>query len=320
LALIAGTAVLLSVAVIGQVVRGTDFLSGRLQGLAQMEEVKGIVYHLSQGEFRNLQSDYSALLWLVPFTVAALCWRLRRRAGDADIFFCVMCVAGLLLMLQQYRLENYGSFTLYLPACCLVEDALRRWPARRWLTAGAAAAIACAAYIPAYGELLQTPPPGSSYDYQMTMGIYPPMAKACARQPGAVLADYGDGHFITYHTQCSVLADNFIISAYDERKILEAESLLHSSLAEVMSRAPYVRYLYLRRQDNVFQSTCGLNCSENRGLRAELLGTTEFPPAVTLLAEIRIQGPGGTSEPLARLFAVNGQDPVALAPSSDSRH
>jgi hypothetical protein len=237
---------------------------------------------------------------------------LRRVNDDASVFFVVVSVFGAVLMTQQYRLENYGSFTLYLPACWLAETCRRRWPRYAARIGWATAAGAVLAAVPAYASMTAPVPLGSSLDYQMTRGIYPGLAAACARQPGVVLADNADGHFITYHTGCSVIADDFIITAQHQQKLLFADRLMHSTLAEVMAQAPYVRYIYVRRNDNVFQSSCGRDCPENRGLRAALLfGGPPFPGQLKLVAEVDIRSPGGVV-PLARAFAL-GEVPAAAA-------
>jgi len=303
LAIAAAVLVLLAI-IAQQVIRGGDFLSGRLADLDQIAEVEGIFGYLRDGDFQFLTSTYSGLLWLMPLAVAGLCWRLRAHARAADLFLAVMSVFGLILLLQQYRLENYGSFALYFPLCRLAEDAREHWPRQRWRIVGATAALAAAAYVPAYGALREQVPLGGSLEYEMTRSIYPPLAAACAAHPGVVLADNADGHFITYHTRCAVIADDFIMTAQHERKLLLAQQLMQGSVADVLAQAPYVRYIYVRRNDNVFSSACGLQCPENRGLRAQLLSDQAPPADLRLVYEIRLRTGGSTSLPLARAFEI----------------
>lgn len=302
--LIAATALLLSMVIVGQILRAGDFLEGHLVSLKDIAEVKGVAGYLSDGNFRFLSDSYSYLLWLMPFGIAGLFWHLRIRSEDTDLFFLVMSVLGVALLFQQYRLEDFGSFTLYFPLCRLLEFARQSWPrqASRLMLAGAV--TAAAAYVPAYGALRERVPVGSSIDYQATRAVYPPLAAACAQVPGVVLADESDGHYITYHTSCSVIADVFILTRQHEEKILMVQKLMQSSLAEVLKEAPYVRYIYVRRDDNIYASSCGSNCQENRGLRQELLFNDPATlPKLRLLSEIRTQH-GAATEPLARVFQV----------------
>jgi hypothetical protein len=187
-----------------------------------------------------------------------------------------------------------------------VETARAHWPEQRQRIAAGWAVLAAAAYVPAYATLVDPMPLGNSLDYEMTRGIYPGLAAACSANPGVVLADNADGHFITYHTRCSVIADDFIMTAQHERKIEFAQQLLESASAEeVLAQAPYVRYIYVRRNDNVFSSACGLRCPENRGLRALLLSdAASSPPHLRQLAEIRLSSQDGRSIVLGRAFEV----------------
>ncbi len=304
-ALIAAVAAALLLVIWKQVLVGGEYLSGHLVDLDQMAEVKGIFGYLHDGEAASLNPLYGGLIWLVPLGLAGLCWRLKYQHDDANLFFCVIAVFGAVLMTRQFRLENYGSFTLYLPLCVLAEAARRRWPRFAISIACGTAATAVAAAVPAYPAMTEKLPLGSSLDYEMTRAIYPPLAQACASHPGVVLADNADGHFITYHTACAVIADDFIITAQHEDKLLFAQRLMQSSLAEVMAQAPYVRYIYVRRNDNVFQSGCGADCPENRGLRAALLfGVPPYPPPLRLVGEVDLPAANGGTVPLARAFEI----------------
>jgi len=311
LGLIAATALLLSMVIVGQILRAGDFLAGHLVSLKDISEVKGVADYLREGDFRFLCESYSCLLWLMPLGIAGLFWHLRIHSEDADLFFLVMSILGAVLLFQQYRLEDFGSFALYFPLCRILEFARQRWPRQASRLTLACAATAAAAYVPAYGALREHMPVGGSMDYQATMAVYPPLARACALAPGVVLADESDGHYITYHTSCSVIADVFILTRQHEEKILMEQKLMQSSLADVLREAPYVRYIYVRRDDNIYASNCGSNCPENRGLRQELLFNDPASlPRLRLLSEIRIRH-GAITEPLARVFQVVPDAPAS---------
>ena len=82
--------------------------------------------------------------------------------------------------------------------------------------------------------------------------------------------------------------------------------LLRGPLESVLERAPYVRYIFVKRADNVFDGSprCSVDCPENAGLRRELLASEPATQRrLTLLADIRFQR-GNQVEPFARLFEV----------------
>jgi hypothetical protein len=155
-------------------------------------------------------------------------------------------------------------------------------------------------------QLWQPTPLASDFQYHLTRGVYPALKAACAARPGVVLADYVDGHYIRFHSECSVISDMFILTRQHEEKIRESEALLAGSFAELLERAPYVRYIYVRRADNVLDDArgCGVACPENRGLRMELLARdAPHPGRLRLLIDLRLQA-GTGSQPLARIFEI----------------
>ena len=56
------------------------------------------------------------------------------------------------------------------------------------------------------------------------------MAEACRRAPGAVLAAPSVGHYVRFHTDCGVIANNFLTTSQHLRKIALARQLLAGDL------------------------------------------------------------------------------------------
>jgi hypothetical protein len=288
----------LTLTIVPQIVRGGGFLNGSLAGLGAMGEVEGIFGHLHRGDWGFVNSMYSGLIWLMPAALAALCWQLRAGAADKHLFFAVMALFGTSLMMLQFRLEYFGSFALYLPLCLVLESGRRYWPQRAALLTAAGAATVAVAYLPTWTALTEKIPPGAYAPYAMYRDIFPAMTQACARAPGVMLADPNDGHFITFHTRCGVIADPFIITAQHEQKYIEAVTLMNAPLEQVIARAPYVHYIYVRRDP--FHPRCGSGCPDNAGLRQALLfDAPPYPPELRLLDEITFRG-----QAQARLFEI----------------
>jgi hypothetical protein len=300
---LAAVALLLAVPMLAQMAQGSAWLFGRIEYLSTIPEIGSVPRTILNGHVANVVLKYSLLLLLLPLTVGWLCWRLRREAGDANLFFVAMTLWGTFLMLQQFRLHYFGSFALTLPLCLLIDD-LRRTP-RGTLAAPIATAAAGLAMLPMLPLVSRVLPPAHDFQYALTRHIYPKLHAACARHPGVVLADHADGHYIRYHSDCSVIANMFIITPQHVRKVRETEELLAlNSVEELLARAPHVRYLLVRRGDNVLDESapCGVECPENRGLRFELLSKgPPFPAGLELLDEIGLRK-GTQLQPLARLF------------------
>lgn len=297
----------LALPLLAQIAAGGDFLLGHIVKYDQIVEVQSVYRRIAAGEFGELTRDYSALLWCLPLGLLGVLRRLGRDAAADDIFFATMTLFGVGLLMLQFRLHYFGSFALSLPLCLLVQDLSAQRPTgRRWLVPLAAGGMGLAC-LPSLAAVTTSYPLGGDFQYELTRQIYPALHAQCARAPGIVLAEHGDGHYIRYHSDCSVMANNFILTAQHQQKVLETESLLASSLATVRERAPAVRYLLLRRGDNLMLpvgQSCYPQCAENQGLRqALLIDGPPFPPGVRLLAQLWWRN-GERTEPLARLFEV----------------
>ena len=288
-----------------QIGLGAGFLGAKLAVLDRIQEAVSIPEYLVRGDYVLLSERYSALIWLAPLLLAALCWRLRHHYSHAGVHFTVMCVFGVALSLMQARLAYFGGFVLWLAPCVLCAPLLRH--ARRPVWLALFGLLMFAAQAPGLLAMQATLTPGGDISYQLLRGIYLDLGKRCARAPGVVLAEHDNGHYISFHSECSVIADNFILTPQHERKLLLVESLMRGTVDELLNQAPYVRYLLVQRADDptrAQQSLCWPRCAANAGLRHELLEVlTPFPPRLKLLAE-QLVARNGRKEPLARLFEI----------------
>jgi len=286
-----------------QLQQGRDFLFGGHPLLARIAEFGNIPRDIAAGRWWRLTLFYSPLVWLLPLGVGGLFWRLRRDAGNASIYFLVQALIGSFLLLQTFRLHYFGSFALILPLCLLIDAARERRPS---LFASRPAALAlgvlaAASLAPGLLELRDVYRLPTNQGYAVQRSAYQALNAACRRAPGAVLADPNDGHLIRYHSECSSIADNFLTTPRDFEKVGLVEAMMASPAADVIRYAPYVRYILVRRADDVrVAGGCGLDCPENNGLRRELL-LPDPPslPRLRLLWEVRLR-----SEPFLRLFEV----------------
>ncbi len=283
---------------------GAGFLGARLAVLDRIQEAVSVPALLARGDYGVLAERYSALVWSVPLLLAALLWRLRDDAAPAALYFVVMSVFGVGLTLFQERLAYFGGFVLWLAPCVLYAAYVPPRP-RHWLALFVIVMVA--AQAPGLSRLGDRLAAGGDISYLLLRGIYLDLGQRCERAPGIVLAEHDNGHYISFHSACSVIADNFILTPQHERKLLLVEKLMRGSVAQLLSEAPYVRYLLVQRADDPtrkHESACWPRCAANRGLRHELLEVrTPFPPRFTLLAE-QLVVRDGVMQPLARLFEI----------------
>ncbi len=288
-----------------QIGLGAGFLSANLAVLDRIHEAISIPQMLAQGDFALLNERYSAVLWLLPLVLMALLWRLKTHYHPAALHFAVMSLFGAALTLFQARLAYFGGFVLWLAPCVLFAHYTP--PRHRRAALVLFAALMLAAQVPGLLRLNVQLTPGGDISYQLLRGIYLELGTRCEQAPGIVLTEHDSGHYITFHSACSVLADNFILTPQHERKLVLVEQLMGGSVAQLLRDAPYVRYLLVQRADDptrAQRSSCWPHCAAHVGLRHELMEVrTPFPPRLKLLAEQLIVR-NGVKEPLARLFEI----------------
>jgi hypothetical protein len=300
--------VALAVPVLPQLVHGRDFLFTQLPYLDRIEELGSIRRALAKGDWWPVTLTYSPAVWLLPLGLGWLLWRLRRDSSNASIYFVVQALFGSFLLMQSFRLHYFGSFALILPLCRLIDDAreLRPHLFASWPRRIALGAVAVAPLLVCLVHLLHVYPLANNPQYTLLRPVYSALAAACRKAPGVVLAEGNDGHPIRYHSECSVIVDNFITTPQHVEKVRLSEALLAGSAADLPGQAPYVRYILVRRADDVLDHDrlCGLDCPENAGLRRELLTQAQGAPAgMRLLNEFNVQR-AGRVEPFAKIFEV----------------
>lgn len=305
--LIAASAGVLALPLLGQLDGGGQFLTADFYQLASMSETRSPLAMLAAGDHAIVLELYSGLILLLPLSLLLLAWASAKRRDAASGFLLIFTLFGSGLLMFQYRLAYFGSFALLLPLCVATEQLAHRITAAqgRALLAGLAG-LTLLALWPSYRD----PGPRTtalSGDGSLSSGLlhFANLREACAAMPGTVLADNNDGHYITYFSACSVIANNFIISPTDEAKLAEVASLMRSEPTTVLAARPDVRYLLVRRADpHIYrgQQGCGAACPENAGLRAALLFSDAIPNGLTLISETRAPA-DGVPVPVIRLFA-----------------
>lgn len=293
-------ALLLAVPLLIDVWQGLSFISGHTIKSDELYEYKSLFSIVQNGDWRYLTERYSAVVWILP---VILLWAVRRLivTDEADErYYVIYILFGLILMAFQLRMQYFGSFVLYLPVLSIFSKSSESGNPNK---SAIVAVILMASYIPGSATLFYDRPLGLVYDYQLTRPIYPSFKKACDDIPGVVLSDHNDGHYIRYHTECSVIANNFALSPQHQEKIAFSDYLLTLTLKEVLTEAPYIRYIYVRRNDNPFEDMSVLRRAQfNKGLRADLLYGDQ-PDSLELVERLDLKLNGET-QPLARLYRV----------------
>lgn len=139
-------------------------------------------------------------------------------------------------------------------------------------------------------------PPGLTTDYAATRTLFPSLAEECVQESGAVLSYNDDGHYIRFHTDCSVITNNFLLTPFHEKKILEADRLLQMTPEQMLRSAPHVKYVFVRMYEIFEPGPNGIQptpisavAARNAPLFAALTFSPELPENYRLIDEVRVQ-------------------------------
>ena len=257
---------------------------------------------------------YSFLIWLAPATFAlsvVKCWRDRQRPR---LLFWIVCTLGLILLSTQLRMHYFGGFALYLPWLVLANDYAAGKPdlsSRVFLIVTLALLLA---YLPQlrYSLITRGDRAGDASFEQ----LHPMLLKLrdiCAADPGPVLADTNAGHYIRYYTDCSVVANNFLLTEQQFRKAKEVVDLFSAPAAALPQRAPYVKYVLVRashiaaKPNGQFEYSFFTRDNQPDMARTLLLGSADLvPPQLTLIDRIDLLADRSDTVqvPYAKLYRV----------------
>ena len=324
-AALAVTGLVLLVPTIPQVLHARAFFTNSIAGMDDISEVRSMLkLWRDLHSFTYVASLYTWLVALLPVTALLSAWRLWRAREAVQLHFWVATLAGIAMLVSQVRLQYFGSFALYLPWLILLSEWSRSRPRLALPAVGASAVLLAALYLPSMKSMVfaQQMLSGDP-NYAITRPLYDSMAHECARHPGLMLANPYDGHYIRFHTRCSVIANNFLVTAQDVSKVLEEQRLLRLPARELAAAAPQVDYVYVRSDTMFFTDTAGKIVfapaeyadQPNYPLVRELLAldAAQLPPGFRVIHEMR---PAADKPPFARVLAI---ERAAAAPAAAPR-
>jgi len=306
------TVALMALPVLSQTLLAGRFLSVSIEGAERINEQQS-VWDLAGdlGGLRGMFGMYTYLVVLLPAALIVAAWRAWRGREPHEILFWIATALGLTLLASMIRMHPFGSFALYMTWVVLVDERVRagKWQARPALLG--LGLILLIAYVPGLqstftGRKTQSNDPY----YALAHELYERLGEECAKHPGIALATLDDGNYLRYHTDCQIIANNFLLTPQHEAKVREVRELMSLSAAELRQRAPHVRYV-LARRSTLFQPTQGGIAFVPGGvpeldypLVNELLAASPelLPPGFRIVQELAFEKPQHVT--YARLFAI----------------
>ena len=251
LAVVTGTALLAALPIVSIAMFGSKFVSGDLESVGGVMEAYSPyrIYFLFGPEQSTRYTSW--LMWLaMPAWLLNVYWAVRTRDTRLQVF-ALASVLFLGLYQLQYRFGSLGSALLLLTPLILVDQIAGRWPARRIFAALGAVTVFVIAYIPTASAWQVTWARGGDPSYDRVRGVFPALERACVAQPGIALALVNDGHWVTFHSKCSVIGDVFLLTEQHARKRAETEALFQLSARQLVDQRPDIRYVFVRHSVEV---------------------------------------------------------------------
>lgn len=277
-------AVILLVPLLKQISHARSFVSGSLGMLDQILEMRSPLQLLRDGDHYQLIGFYSLLALLAPVTFVLCAVRLWRERTTYRALFWIWCLFGLLLMTTQMRMHYFGIFALYLPWLIQLQEFTAKRPElyKRAFLIGSLALVL--AYSPVIRYALIAPIPHAGDDgFKPVYPVFAALRKACAEDPGVVLADTNAGHYIRYFTNCSVIANNFLMTEQHFAKADEVSRLFALPAEQLRSEAPFVKYVLVRAGK--------IKANDNNNFSYEFFGTQAPVMTSALLLGTRGKAP-----------------------------
>ena len=296
-AVLVGIGIIMSIPMFTRIIIGTAFLSGQLDIIVDIVEVRSpLVSASSPGGIKWVTSQYSWLIFLAPVILTWHLARLFQLRDQPSTYLSVWMVFGLIMMLFQFRLHPFGSWALIIGGLLAIEPLrTKRQLSSLTMLAATLAIVAIALQPPLRNQLFKRVPPGLSRDFAATRSLYPGLKEACAARPGTVLSYGDDGHPIRYHTECSVIVNNFLMTPFHQQKILEADRYFQMSPKQFLLEAPHVRYLFVRMFGIFRNGPSGIEATplqiikaNNAPLFNELTFSQTLPDEFLLIDEVRV--------------------------------
>ncbi len=252
---LAALGVVLTLPLSPQLARGFSFLGTDFSVLDQIGEAISPIemFFRTMGPAETV-SYYSWLLVLAPVLLAAFVWRALRARTPESVFFSVIAAMGLALMLTQYRFHYFGLFAMYAGLLLFVQELAMRYRWRPSLVAlGIVITVAVAFQPPLKERLFTIYALGADPHYEQVRPLLVKLGEHCKEDPGVVLADHDDGNYILYHTDCSIVANNFIMRDEDETNIRSVYEIMSGTLDDVRNSPLNFKYVLVRAADFILE-------------------------------------------------------------------
>ncbi|WP_129640883.1 hypothetical protein [Peristeroidobacter agariperforans] len=303
-----------------------EFITGTPTPLKLITEMEPPLRAGLRNGMAYIADYYSSLIFLVPLTMLLCAYKGFRERSSPRLLFWVTSLMGLALLVSQMRMHYFGGFALLLPWLIVLQEFCDRAPQHFKKTVLLTAlALVLLYYPPLRHQLVAPMSVANDLSFRETRPMLATIAKACAEDPGVILADSNIGHYIRFYSDCSVVANNFLLTKQHFDKIDQMQHLFTLTPEQLMKEAPWVKYVLIRPGDIMEQADGQLTFSfiGPTPYLAKLMYEEHSPAAqhspvpdgLELVGQVRL--PGLYNVPYATLYKVHAKQPPAVSSAND---
>ncbi|MGI9291668.1 MAG: hypothetical protein ACR2QG_10385 [Gammaproteobacteria bacterium] len=228
---------------------GSAFLSKKILVLSSISEAKSPFLMMTQSPgFWSTVGYYSIYGLLIPLLIPLYIYRAWKADNGRDLLLAIMIIFGCTLLLMQFRLNYFGSFAILLGWLIPLYEKfpqIKEWPKAATLIA--VVAVLAGAYPSVKYVLFLRYSLGWDERYKESLPMLETLADRCSVNPGITLVDNNYGHIVRYATDCSVTANNFLMTPQHEEKIREMWNYLSMTPEEFLEKKPEdMKYVFAR--------------------------------------------------------------------------
>ena len=220
------------------------FLSKDIVRFDAIVETESLMAAVRRDPEAILIDFYTLIVIATPIVFLAFLRMAATETRGQELFFAVTGLFCLALFFSQLRLQYFGLWVLIMGPLLLVRMWLyqrNEWPL--WLSGVILFVYGAAFAGPVINRLEHSWPLGLDHQYGLVRESLIYLEKACADEPGVVLAYNDVGNYVRYHTECTVVANNFLLTDQHQDKIRELDALFGMDIEQLADQRPDIKYI-----------------------------------------------------------------------------
>jgi hypothetical protein len=221
----------------------SSFVTGNLASITTIAEAQNPYRLYLNDPDGNALLFMSWLMWLMMPMLLVNVWWAWRKSDPVLQFVAIMSVFGLAFFQMQYRFGVFGLLPMLLTPVMFAKELIAARPGWRRYVAVLMPVMFIGAFAPTKNAWSTKLVLANHLSYDNIHSAWPRFAELCRERPGLALADVEAGHWIRYHTDCSVIADVFLLTPQHLAKVDENTHLLEMTPKKLLTERKDIRYV-----------------------------------------------------------------------------